>query len=100
MARAADYRGERARMVERQIAQRGISDERVLAALASVPREAFVAQELASYAYDLSISPEFAALNIEQQAMVVEHAFLATRGGRTPHPPEAYAALRAQWRRA
>jgi protein-L-isoaspartate(D-aspartate) O-methyltransferase len=52
MARAADYRGERARMVERQIAQRGISDERVLAALASVPREAFVAQELASYAYD------------------------------------------------
>src|SRR5690349_5532665 len=26
MARAADYRGERAKMVERQIAQRGISD--------------------------------------------------------------------------
>jgi protein-L-isoaspartate(D-aspartate) O-methyltransferase len=52
MARAADYRGERTRMVERQIAQRGISDERVLAALASVPREAFVSQELASYAYD------------------------------------------------
>jgi len=52
MARAADYRGERARMVERQIAQRGITDARVLAALASVPREAFVSQELASFAYD------------------------------------------------
>lgn len=52
MARAADYRGERANMVERQIAQRGVSDARVLAALASVPREAFVSQELMSFAYD------------------------------------------------
>jgi len=52
MARAADYRGDRARMVERQIAQRGISDPRVLAALASVPREAFVSQDLAPFAYD------------------------------------------------
>jgi protein-L-isoaspartate(D-aspartate) O-methyltransferase len=39
-------------MVERQIAQRGISDGRVLAALASVPREAFVSRDLASFAYD------------------------------------------------
>ena len=52
----------------------------------------------ASYAYDLAVSPQFAALNIEQQAMVVEHAFLASRGGRAPHPAEAYAALAAQWR--
>ena len=54
----------------------------------------------ASYAYDLSGSPEFASMNIEQQAMVVEHAFLASRGGRTPHPPETYAGLSAPWRRA
>ena len=54
----------------------------------------------ASYAYDLSVSPEFAAMNIEQQAMVVEHAFLASRGGRTPHPAETYAELSAPWRRA
>jgi len=52
MARTADYRGERARMVERQIAQRGVSDRRVLAALSSVPREAFVSLELAGCAYD------------------------------------------------
>lgn len=52
MARAADYRGERARMVEWQLAQRGIHDQRVLAALASVPREAFVSRELRSFAYD------------------------------------------------
>jgi hypothetical protein len=54
----------------------------------------------ASYAYDLSVSPEFAAMNIEQQAMVVEHAFLASRGGSTPHPAETYAELSAPWRRA
>jgi hypothetical protein len=53
----------------------------------------------ASYAYDLSGSPEFARMNIEQQAMVVEHAFLASRGARTPHPPETYAGLSAPWRR-
>ena len=34
---------ERARMVERQLRQRGIADERVLAAMSAVPREAFVA---------------------------------------------------------
>src|SRR4051812_41573820 len=28
----------------------------------------------ASYAYDLAANPDFAALNIEQQAMVVQHA--------------------------
>lgn len=53
----------------------------------------------ASYAYDLSAGPEFAALNIEQQAMVVEHAFLASRGARAPHPPELYAQALSQWRR-
>lgn len=52
MARAADYGGARAMMVERQIAQRGVTDPRVLAALASVPREAFVSPELMSFAYD------------------------------------------------
>jgi hypothetical protein len=44
----------------------------------------------ASYAYALGSRP-FAALNIEQQAMVVEHAFRLSRGGRAPYPAEAYA---------
>jgi hypothetical protein len=52
-----------------------------------------------AYAYDLSKTPDFAALNIEQQAMVVEHAFLAAHGGPAPHPPQVYAALSAAWRR-
>jgi hypothetical protein len=53
---------------------------------------------VASYAYDLSAGPAFADLNIEQQAMVVEHAFVASRGGQTPHPAELYANVRSNWR--
>lgn len=53
-----------------------------------------------SYAYDLSGGPDFAALNIEQQAMVIEHAFLAARGGAAPHPAELYAGLAPAWRSA
>ena len=41
----------RARMVEEQLRGRGIRDERVLAAMAKVPREAFVAAEDAANAY-------------------------------------------------
>lgn len=51
MDQSPDYVGQRARMVRRQIARRGIVDRRVLDALASVPREAFVAPHLASSAY-------------------------------------------------
>jgi protein-L-isoaspartate(D-aspartate) O-methyltransferase len=39
-------------MVERQLRRRGISDERVLAAMARVPRELFVPERLRAYAYD------------------------------------------------
>lgn len=52
MDQAPDFVGQRARMVRRQIARRGIVDRRVLDALSSVPREAFVAPHLASSAYD------------------------------------------------
>ena len=39
-------------MVERQIARRGISDQRVLTAMERVRREAFVPADLAEFAYD------------------------------------------------
>ena len=39
-------------MVERQLLQRGMRDERVLAAFGKVPREAFVPADLAEAAYD------------------------------------------------
>lgn len=54
----------------------------------------------AAYAYDLAAGPGFARLNIEQQAMVVEHAFLASRGAATPFPAGLYADISPEWRGA
>ena len=47
----------RRRMVERQLRARGIEDERVLAAMAEVPREEFVAESLRDRAYADSALP-------------------------------------------
>ena len=47
----SDFARERRRMVEAQLAGRGISDPRVLEAMGAVPREAFVSPELAAEAY-------------------------------------------------
>jgi protein-L-isoaspartate(D-aspartate) O-methyltransferase len=47
----------RTQMVERQLRARGIEDERVLAAMAEVPREEFVLAELRDRAYDDSALP-------------------------------------------
>jgi protein-L-isoaspartate(D-aspartate) O-methyltransferase len=41
----------RERMVERQLRRRGITDERVLTAMAQVPRDRFVPEEVRSHAY-------------------------------------------------
>jgi protein-L-isoaspartate(D-aspartate) O-methyltransferase len=53
----ADFSELRARMVERQLRRRGISDERVLAAMGEVPREEFVAERYRSRAYADSALP-------------------------------------------
>ena len=47
----ADTRRERRRMVHKDLAGRGISDKRTLAAMAAVPRELFVPQDLKHLAY-------------------------------------------------
>jgi protein-L-isoaspartate(D-aspartate) O-methyltransferase len=47
-----DSSAARARMVVTQLRTRGITDERVLAAMGAVPREAFVPERLADRAYD------------------------------------------------
>ncbi|WP_309605936.1 hypothetical protein [Phenylobacterium sp.] len=52
----------------------------------------------AAYAYDLADGRAFAELNIEQQASVVEHAFLASRGAATPFAPYLYAQAAPAWR--
>jgi protein-L-isoaspartate(D-aspartate) O-methyltransferase len=48
----SDFASERQRMVEEQLKTRGIKDERVLAAMAKVPREEFVPQDSRAASYD------------------------------------------------
>ena len=57
-------------MVEHQLAARGITDGRVLAAMERVPREAFVPPELAEYAYDDSPLPIGEGQTISQPYIV------------------------------
>jgi len=52
-----DFAALRARMVEKQLRRRGIGDERVLAAMAEVPREAFVPRSQRHRAYADSALP-------------------------------------------
>jgi protein-L-isoaspartate(D-aspartate) O-methyltransferase len=51
------FERQRASMVERQLRRRGIGDERVLEAMAAVPRELFVEDRLAGRAYADSALP-------------------------------------------
>jgi protein-L-isoaspartate(D-aspartate) O-methyltransferase len=64
----------RYRMVERQLRARDIRDERVLEAMASVPRELFVPEELRDRAYDDSALPLPAGQTISQPYMVARIA--------------------------
>ncbi len=54
---AEDYAARRALMVDRQLRRRGISDERVLAAMTAVPRDRFVPDRIIDHAYDDSALP-------------------------------------------
>jgi protein-L-isoaspartate(D-aspartate) O-methyltransferase len=64
----------RAKMVERDIAGRGVKDERVLAAMSKVPRELFLPKNLREFAYDDSPLPIGGAQTISQPYIV---AFMA-----------------------
>jgi protein-L-isoaspartate(D-aspartate) O-methyltransferase len=57
MAKPSNPSQERARMVQRQLRRRGIDDERVLAAMADVPREHFVPEQVRDSAYNDSALP-------------------------------------------
>jgi protein-L-isoaspartate(D-aspartate) O-methyltransferase len=57
-------------MVERQLRARGIDDERVLTAMARVPRELFVSEELRAHAYDDAALPIGGGQTISQPYMV------------------------------
>ncbi len=82
--REPDWEALRARMVERQLRRRGISDERVLAAIGRVPREAFVPVELAQLAYDDAALPIGEDQTISQPFIVaIMCELLALDGGET-----------------
>lgn len=51
----------------------------------------------AAYAYDPDDGRPFEALNIEQQAMIVQHAYMSRHGGAAPHQPEVYSRILAAW---
>jgi protein-L-isoaspartate(D-aspartate) O-methyltransferase len=61
---------ERGEMVERQLRRRGVRDERVLAAMAEVPREAFVPAYERTAAYDDSALPIQEGQTISQPFVV------------------------------
>jgi protein-L-isoaspartate(D-aspartate) O-methyltransferase len=68
-------------MVERQLRRRGIADERVLAAMGRVPREAFVPSELAAVAYDDAALPIGEDQTISQPFIVAAMCELLTLEG-------------------
>ena len=66
----ADFSRQRERMVERQIAARGVHDRGVLDAMRTVPREEFVAEPLREFAYEDSPLPIEAGQTISQPYIV------------------------------
>jgi protein-L-isoaspartate(D-aspartate) O-methyltransferase len=75
-----DFAAEREKMVERQIAARGISDPRILEAFRSVPREEFVPEALRDLAYEDGPLPIEADQTISQPyivALMIEAAGVA-----------------------
>ena len=66
----SDFAVQRQRMVERQLVRRGINDQRVLAAMAKVPREEFVAPDSRAASYEDGPLPIGYAQTISQPYMV------------------------------
>ena len=77
-----DYAAQRERMVRRQIADRGITGARLLEAMREVPREAFVPERLAEFAYEDAPLPIEAGQTISQPYIVAPD----DRGGARSRP--------------
>jgi protein-L-isoaspartate(D-aspartate) O-methyltransferase len=65
-----EFGSERRRMVDRQIAARGVSNPVVLEAMRTVPREAFVPKEMAEFAYEDAPLPIEGGQTISQPYIV------------------------------
>jgi protein-L-isoaspartate(D-aspartate) O-methyltransferase len=78
---ATDLVRARERMVAEQLAQRGIVDARVLAAMRSIPRDRFLPPELAEHAYDDAPLPIGSSQTISQPYMVALMSEVAALNG-------------------
>ena len=67
---AADFAAQRQRMLEQDLKQRGIKNERVLAAMANVPREEFIPGDVRADAYEDGPLPIGYEQTISQPYMV------------------------------
>jgi len=76
-----DFPARRAQMVERQLRRRGIGDERVLAAMAAAPREAFLDRRQQRRAYADSALPIGAEQTISQPWIVAAICQALALGG-------------------
>ena len=77
----SEFAPQRAAMVERQLRRRGIHDERVLAAMGEVPREAFLSADLRDRAYEDSALPVYGRQTISQPWIVAAIAQAMRLGG-------------------
>lgn len=75
-----DFTTLRERMVERQIAARGLDDPRLLSAFRAVPREEFVGSDHAGYAYQDSPLPIESGQTISQPYIVALTIYAARIG--------------------
>lgn len=69
-AKISDFTEARTRMVERHLRERGIGDERVLAAMEKVPRERFIGADLLNLSYNDGPLPIGCGQTISQPLMV------------------------------
>ena len=101
----ADSQPERDRMVERQLRRRGIRDERVLAAMARVPRELFVPAERRDEAYsdnalpighDQTISQPYMVARICEELRLAEDARVLDVGSGSGYQAAVLAELAAE----
>ncbi len=81
-ARERDFAHQRALMVERHVAARGITDQRVLQAMREVPRHLFVPTVVASKAYGPAALPIGARQTISQPYIVARMIELLELTGR------------------
>jgi hypothetical protein len=70
----ADYESLRRTMVRHHLAARGVEDRRVLDAMGSVPREAFIPENLAEFAYEDTPLPIEEGQTISQPYIVAAMA--------------------------